>query len=370
MYAIKPCGTAAIIGSTIESYAIGIGMRWRESNCTILEKRPNPNYETKILNRCLITKQTIKLLVDLGCSERKIAGILSPAKSWRIVTCDGVVLQSSSKFPSSSLDEQCYHCSKGQLLRMLRTEFLRFGGSIEWSTTAHSIYDISEKSVRISKTYGLSSDLEAVISTAEFPKGHKKSSTTIENKIEISCGVVAQNDALATRIFGSSSDVSIISSNLVAAHCWLLPTKQISWKVIQTVPPNENPTQLPDILVQLLQASETKNNWSLEIPSSLPLPSESSKRFCLLGDGLLPVDIFEFRGDNAHQMIREASSLCKELYGVKYHRGNVSKIFPQFTNEVLSKRKNLFLRDYGDLETFSNYSPCFFAPNEKNHHLQ
>lgn len=352
MYAIKPCGTVGLIGSTIESYALGIGMRWRESNCIIFDREKSPVFESNIYNRCVLSKRSVKLLVDLGCSEKKLLSICTPTKSWRAISASGDEIRFSSHFPGCPLGELSYHCTKGSLMHILRSEFLRYGGSIEWNSSVSKVVTSSEKKVQIETTYGTSDELEAVICTASSLINNEVSPKCQENQLKITCGIVRQNSSLLNRLFGGSSDVSIIIGNQVTAHCWLMPNGLISFRIIKSADMDDSKGG-SELFTDLLASSSQSESWFSHIPETLTQYSDSGS-MCFLGDGLLPVDTFEFRGDNAHVMIQEASALCKEIYGLKYHRGNLSHIFSQFCNMALIKRKELFQRDCNDLNSFSN----------------
>jgi len=66
MYAIKPEGRAYLVGCTVGSLAVGIGMRWRETYAEIIEQRPNPYYEQTHFRRCVMSENSLRLLRDLG----------------------------------------------------------------------------------------------------------------------------------------------------------------------------------------------------------------------------------------------------------------------------------------------------------------
>lgn len=352
MYAIKPCGTVGLIGSTIESYAIGIGMRWRESNCIVFDRKKSPVFEYHIHNRCVLTKRSIKLLEDLGCSEKKLLSICTPTKSWRAISASGDEIRLSSHFPGCPLGEISYHCTKGSLMHILRSEFLRYGGSVEWSSSVSKVITSSEKKVQIETTYGTSTELEAVICTASSLINKEVLPKCQKNQFKITCGIIKHNSSLFDRLFRGSCDVSIIIGNRITAHCWLMPNGELSFRVIKS-PEMDDPNSDSELITELLASSSQSESWVTNIPQSFT-QCDNSGSMCFLGDGLLPVDAFEFRGDNAHVMIQEASALCKELYGLKYHRGNLSHIFPQFCKTALTKRKELFQRDCNDFNSFSN----------------
>lgn len=351
MYAIKPCSTVGLIGSTIESYALGIGMRWRESNCIVFDKKKSPISEYSCYDRCVLTKRSIKLLRDLGCSEKKLLSISTPARSWRAISAKGEEIRSSSHFPGCPLGEVSYHCTKGSLLRVLRSEFLRYGGSVEWNSYVSQVISSCEAKVRIETTYGTTVELEGVICTTSSLASCVEHPTQPKSKLRINRGVVKKSSKLSNRLFCGDSEVCLIVGNRIAAHCWLMPNGDVSYKIIRSE--NEQDSEcVIEVFADLIACSSETESWVLQIRQTSNL-CESSGLVCFLGDGLLPVDAFEFRGDNAHTMIQESSALCKEIYGLKYHRGFLSQIFPRFHRMALGRRKELLHRDFDDLHSFS-----------------
>lgn len=352
MYAIKPCSTVGLIGGTIESYALGIGMRCRESNCVIFDKKKSPVYECSCYDRCVLTKRSIKLLGDLGCSERKLMSVCTPSKRWRAISNRGDEYRSSTDFPGCPLGEVAYHCSKGSLLRILRSEFLRYGGSVEWNSSVSKLMSSSEAKVRIETTYGTSVELEGAVCTASSLMGSLESPNKTIPQFRITRGILKENNSLSDRLFRGNADVCLIIGDQIAAHCWAMPTGRVSYRIVSS-DDIETSKSLRGLIGDLAGNTTQYESWILQVPQYFDL-CKSSGLVCFLGDGLLPVDVFEFRGDNAHIMIQEASALCKELYGVKYHRGSLSHIFSRFCRVALAKRKELFQRDCADLQSFSN----------------
>lgn len=358
MYAIKPWSHVALVGGTVQSYAIGIGMRWRETNCVVIEKSEGPSYETADLRRCLLPKSTLQLLIDLGCSEWKLHSILTPAKGWRIISSEGEVLRSSPHFPGSAVGQPCFHCTHGSLQRMLRTEYLRYGGTIEWGTVRGELRYNNDNTVALSKTYGMSSNLEAVVDTT--PDCGRALTRRIGSTTR---GVLAASDDMLATLFGSTCDVAIVTGKEVAGHFWLMPNKRVSWR-LSRAPESEGDGALDGVLADLIQVSESQTTSDVLVPDASTCEAGAGK-VCVLGDGLLPVDSFEFRGDGAPCMIREASLLCHEIYRQKYHRGSIAHILPRVANEVLERRKTLLVRDCSDLDTFASWGKAQLSGGEE-----
>lgn len=359
MYAIKPWSQVALIGGTAGSYAMGIGMRWRETNCVLLEKHPSPSYEGKMFRRCLLSKGVIKLLVDLGCCERKLHGILSPTRGWRILTPQLEELRTGVHFPGSAVGEPSFHCSYGSLVRLLRTEFLRYGGVIEWGSRSGDFCYTNENTVSLSKTYGALTDLSAVVDTTKRISLPEDETMDASRCIGVTKGTVKGDDALKSLLFGTTCDVCILVGTDVAAHCWLQENKLISWRIVERA--NDGPRRpLDGVFSDLVGRSKTYTAYEALIPDVSKLEPQTGK-VCVAGDGLIPIDSFEFRGDNAQWMIREASLLCNEIYRQKYHRGDIGHILPHFSNEMLEKRKSLLTRDCNDLDGFLSWGRAALA---------
>lgn len=350
MYAIKPCSNVGLIGATIESYALGIGMLWRETNCIVVEKQPHPSYERHLHRRCLIPKGGLKLLSDLGCSSTKIASILKPARGWRILTNRSEVIRTSACFPGSPEGEQCFHCSYGSLLRILRSEFLKYGGSVEWGTTCSGIIHSSDGLYTMERTYGCPSSLETIIDTTATQGIFTGKGEHPTKLVRITTGVTKLTEALGAAVFGAACDVSILVGESLVAHCWV-DNGNIYWKAVSEKNEELIPEKLDGLLSNLLTIAESKTSWSMVFPN-VSLTYHPSGKSCVVGDGLFPVDPFEFRGDNAMCMVKEASLLCREIYGKKYRRGDMTHILSHFANESLEKRKALFCRDEHDLQEF------------------
>lgn len=71
--------------------------------------------------------------------------------------------------------------------------------------------------------------------------------------------------------------------------------------------------------------SNNKSCRLVALPATTPSIRDdlAHVRFGVFADGLLPIDPFEWRGDRCRAAIEEASTLCRSLYGKKFHRGDV-----------------------------------------------
>jgi hypothetical protein len=76
-----------------------------------------------------------------------------------------------------------------------------------------------------------------------------------------------------------------------------------------------------------------------------------------MGDALLPVDPFEWRGDRLRTSVEEAAALCRGIYGKKYHRGHVPQILRGAEQDIISRRAFLLRRDLVDAEHFLAVHP-------------
>ncbi|KAH9601075.1 hypothetical protein LSM04_009372 [Trypanosoma melophagium] len=366
MYAVKPWGKVLLIGGSVGTYAMGIGMRWRESSVQIIEKRVDPRYEVNNRRRCVCTNQTMKLLADLGCTLGKIESVLKRVRGWRFVNSNLEIIKEGVVFPGCADGEAAYHCREGDLLRMLRTEFLRFGGDISWGTEAFDAFESGDGSGAWSlrKMYGIETEAEAIITTV---KGSQLSELLIEddpNRIAVlfdeDSGVFHYEKAIFEKLFGSSDVVIVVGSGLVL-HMWYTGDVVV-WKAIRRAQKgNEN---IQSIFSHPVIRHVINNSFDVVsrvriLPATTPAIKESVSqvKLSVLGDGLLPVDPFEWRGDRARCLIEEASALCRAFYGKKYHRGNVAHLLRGIEQDALAKRASLLRRDLEDAEHFLASQP-------------
>ncbi|GET91323.1 hypothetical protein, conserved [Leishmania tarentolae] len=369
MYAVKPWGNVVLVGGCVGTYAMGIGMRWRESNVTIVERRRSPSYERTEMRRCVLTDQTVKLLTDLGCTERKLLSVLRPALGWRFLSPELAPLRKGSAFPGCAIGESAYQCTEGVLLRTLRTEFLRFGGTIDWETEAHSADANNDGSDTwcLRKDYGLSTNAEAIITMAKATPFAEMLIARDPNRIavvfSVERGVCELDSRDMSVLFDQQSDVSIVVGNGIALHCWRSGTCECAWRLVRSATRHSSLDAsldgMHDVLKTLIQKPQQRNNCVFALPGTTPAIKDEAVRFRvgLLGDGLLPIDPFEWRGDNARCMIEEASMVCRLFYGKKYHRGDVSSLLREAEQDSISKRANLLQRDLKDAEHFLVVNP-------------
>lgn len=369
MYAVKPWGHVILVGSCIGTYAMGIGMRWRESNVTIVERKENPSYESAELRRCVITDQTVKLLTDLGCTEKRIHAVLRPVRGWRFLSTDLAVLREGVTFPGCALGETAYHCTEGSLLRTLRSEFLRFGGSLDWGSQAYDAYENNDGSDTwcLRKDYGLGANAEAILTMAKSTPLSEMLIAPDPSKIavlfDVEQGVRKTSASEANALFGQGCDVAIVVGRGVAMHCWRCTATECAWRLIRNATKQARLKEcldgVHDVLKEFVLDSEKRRSSVCALPGTTPAIKDSSAHFRvgLLGDGLLPVDPFEWRGDNARCMVEEASMVCRLFYGKKYHRGDVPSLLRGAEQDTISKRANLLRRDLQDAEHFLAVHP-------------
>lgn len=369
MYAVKPWGHVILVGSCVGTYAMGIGMRWRESNVTVVEKRANPSYELAETRRCVVTDQTVKLLTDLGCTEKRVRSLLRPARGWRFLSPDLTLLREGVTFPGCALGETAYHCTEGSLLRILRSEFLRFGGTLDWETQAFDAYENNDGSDTwcLRREYGLGTNAEAILTMAKSTALSEMLVAPDPNKIavlfDVEQGVRSASDAELNALFGASGDVAIVVGKGIAMHCWRSNAKECAWRLIRTAAKQSAVEDcldgVHDMLREMVLGSEKRRSSVCALPGTTPAIKDSAThiRVGLLGDGLLPVDPFEWRGDNARCMVEEASTVCRLFYGKKYHRGDVPSLLRGAEQDAISKRANLLQRDLKDAEHFLAVHP-------------
>lgn len=369
MYAVKPWGHVILVGSCIGTYAMGIGMRWRESNVTVVERKESPAYERSEMRRCVVTDQTLKLLKDLGCTEKRIRAVLQPVRGWRILAPDLKVLREGVTFPGCALGETAYHCSEGSLLRTLRSEFLRFGGALEWATQAYNAYESNDGSDTwcLRKDYGLGTNAEAILTMAKSTPLSEMLIAPDPSKIavlfDVEQGVRKVSAVEEAALFGRDSDVAIVVGNGIAVHCWRCSATECAWRLIRNASKQACIEDCLDgvhgALKEIVLTSEQRRSSVCALPGTTPAIKDSATHFRigLLGDGLLPVDPFEWRGDNARRMVEEASTVCRLFYGKKYHRGDVPSLLRGAEQDAISKRANLLQRDLQDAEHFLAVHP-------------
>lgn len=372
MYAIKPWGKVFLVGSTIGTYTMGIGMRWRESYVSIVEKRPSPSYETNKLARCVLTDQTVKLLVDLGCTEAKVRAVLRPACGWRFMTQQLEVLKESQTFPGCAVGEVAYHCAEGQLLRVLRSEFLRFGGALNWGAEAFDAYDSNDGTGTwcLKKDFGLGTAAEAIVTTSKRTAigaaliAEDPGQMAVMFNVETGVSSIEPHEQVL--LFGADeTDVSIVIGRGLAMHLWLLdaPKRLCSWRLVRNAvsPPDLSAVEhLSPVICGLVSSGRHRRQRVVLLPGTTPTIQDDCvhAKMSVLGDGLLPVDPFEWRGDKARCAIEEASALCRAFYGKKYHRGDPAFLLRTVEQDSLAKRANLLKRDLADAEHFLAVRPA------------
>lgn len=372
MYAIKPWGKVYLVGSSVGTYAMGIGMRWRESYVSIVEKRASPSYEREQLTRCVLTDQSVKLLTDLGCTESKLRAILRPTGGWRFMTQQLEVLKESSTFPGCAVGEASYHCAEGQLLRTLRSEFLRFGGTLTWGAEAFDAYENNDGTETwcLKKEFGLGTAAEAVVTTAKrtaigaalIAEDPEQMSVMFDVQTGISSIDVREQRSL---FGGDSTDVCIVVGQGLAIHLWLMDSQKrlCSWRLVRNatkIPEQEVMENVSPVIRSVISSGGNRQQRVCLLPGTTPAIRDDQvhAKISVLGDGLLPVDPFEWRGDNARCAVEEASALCRAFYGKKYHRGDVAFLLRAVEQDSLTKRANLLKRDLVDAEHFLAIRPA------------
>ncbi|RNF04026.1 hypothetical protein TraAM80_05476 [Trypanosoma rangeli] len=143
------------------------------------------------------------------------------------------MIKESAVFPGCADGEAVYHCQEGLLLRMLRTEFLRFAGDISWGTVAFDTFESGDGSGAWSlrKMYGLETEAEAIITTV---KGSSFASVLIvedPNRMAVlfdeESGIFYSSRELIEMVFGSN-DVAIVLGFGLVIHMWHMNNRFIT----------------------------------------------------------------------------------------------------------------------------------------------
>ena len=407
MYSIKPWGRAAIVGNSVAGLVLGIGMRWRETVTEIIEQQPNPDHELKMFRRLVLSQNSIQILQDIGMTAGALDrdGWLRPAGLWRFVTDDGLdVIREGSSYPGCAPAEASFTIAHGALIRTLRREFLRFGGVIHWGCRAGEPFTMSDGSGfwGIQKEYGALNEIECIIGTSKrhpdcayhlFGKDHWDSRPMIKFPVTTGwCWFEDFPDPGRSKCFPSSNDVDfvIVLGKGCALHMWKTyqissseKTKDkaiISWRLV-TRPDgdysddseasgvdekrklNIKKTSLKnsDVMAALHPNLRHMFNKSHDVLHDMvPIPTAScaleedaqASRVTMAGDCLLPVDMFEFRGDQALIQIEDSSALVRRLFKEKYYRGFVPVDFREHEMDSIARRTKLVQRDLQDVEVF------------------
>jgi hypothetical protein len=392
MYAIKPFGKAALIGSTIGSYTLGVGMRWRETDVEIVERRVDPFDEVDNLRRSILPQNTLRMLHDIGVTPGHLERHLLPARKWRFLTSlDLSPLREGEAYSGCAPLEPVFAIAEGHLVRLLRSQFLRFGGGIAWGSKAYDAFDTGDGSDTwtLRKEFGVSDKLEGIFSFAKSAAffnellvvdDHEK----VKYAFDEFRGVCRKPSAdIASLLFGTSDvDTAICVGDGVAVHLWryhqrgLWPSAvererdgAVAWRCVATGKPvsganGDKVSPMEGELHPLLRAmiSEHSSNQLkrvVVVPGTVPAIKDSARLFraMLCGEALLPVDPFEWRGDRARVAVEEASAMVRALYGKKYYRGHMPTLMREMEQDSAAKRTNLLRRDLLDAEAYMAKAP-------------
>jgi hypothetical protein len=372
MYAVKPWGKVMLVGRGVASLSLGIGMRWRESEVEIIEKIDGPYGELNLMRRCVLPENTIKQMEDLGVSKEILRGILRPAKNWKFIGALGLeTIREGSLYPGCSPMEPVYHCTEGRLVRLLRQEFMKFGGRFEWGSTAYDAFESADGSHTwtLRKDYGPGANAQSIISFCNNDAFNKLVLVDDPQRLavlfDVRTGVLLNASEEVNAMLGASFDVTIAIGNGVALHMWRtmnhMEVPVVAWKLIckgrtdfEQLLQGLHPT-LREVVGRSINVQSTMQR----IPASTPAIRDDAHhhRISVMGDALLPVDPFEWRGDAVRTAIEEASALVRGIYGSKYHRGHIPQILRSTEQDVISRRAFLLRRDLVDAEHFLAVNP-------------
>lgn len=368
MYSVKPWGKAYLVGSTIGSTALGVGMRLRETYAEIIEKRPDPYYEVDLRRRCVIPQNTIRNLIDLGASKQNVLRVMKPAGKWKFMSPELATIKEVETYTGCSPSEPVFHCTEGDLLRALRRDFLRFGGAVHWQSEAFNAAPSPDDTFKwmLHKDFGPCMEGELIVS---FARAHLLLRQQLLVPDPESFNILFDEVSGVVRdpihpdlmnLFGKDFDVLLVVGNGLAMHLWRIDNHHISWRCITKgrSDAKSSISQLHPLLSSLISSVATPPNLVL-IPGTAPAIKDEALHFSVSigGDALLPVDMFEWRGDNARQAIEEASATIRTLYGNKFHRGNIPQQLREIEQDYIVRRASLLKRDLVDAEHFLAMHP-------------
>eukprot|EP00672_Neobodo_designis_P027453 CAMPEP_0174844384 /NCGR_PEP_ID=MMETSP1114-20130205/11064_1 /TAXON_ID=312471 /ORGANISM="Neobodo designis, Strain CCAP 1951/1" /LENGTH=406 /DNA_ID=CAMNT_0016078621 /DNA_START=32 /DNA_END=1249 /DNA_ORIENTATION=+ len=377
--AIKPWGRSAIIGETVSSLALGIGMRWRETIVQIVEKRPSPEWELQEYRRCVVSHNTVRLLKDLGMTEQLLMKELRPARRWRFVSNELEVMREGDQYPGTAPSEAVFHTTEGKLLRSMRREFLRFGGFIAWGTEAHDVAPLEDDEGlwELHRDYGTAHSLEAIVAAARhgpvidvlYGLDEVAKVPTVDFDVSSGFSRTAPEPILA--LFKPDVDFVVALGKGYILHMFKpeLQTDLVSWRITQPVNSNleqELPRQesgdaggdirdhFHPALRRLMATSQKVVHDTVRLPArpSPLLPDARNARLTMIGDSLYPVDAFELRGDRALVGIEDATAFCRRMYSTRFHRGFAPSDMREHELDAIAKRAQLLQRDAHDVESF------------------
>jgi hypothetical protein len=258
-----------------------------------------------------------------------------------------------------------YHCSEGDLLRALRRDFMRFGGTMHWDSTAHNAERTAEDGTQwlLNKDYGPCPDAEIIISYAKAHEALRRQVVVQDpDRFDVLFdqrrGVCAKPSTELLNVFGHDFDVMIAIGHGTATHLWKMPNGHVSFNMIVKGRTDTSQTlgMLHPALASLVGAVEPQ---LLLIPGTAPAIRDDARHFNIgiSGDAILPVDPFEWRGDGARHAVDEASMMIRSLYGNKFHRGNVAMQLREMEQDSIVRRAEALKRDLVDAEMFLRIDP-------------
>ena len=369
MYSVKSGGRSVLVGSTIGAFACGIGMRHRETFAEVVDRRPDPYDELALMRRCVLPQAAVRALVDIGVSKPNLQRILTPAKRWKFITTELVTMREVDTYTGCSPTEPVFHCTEGDLLRMLRRDFMRFGGVMHWECHAHHAERMSSdgdgNKWMLHKNYGPVADAEVIVSFAKSHDAFRKQLVVNDpDRFDVLFdqrrGVCKDPSKELLNVFGKDFDVLLAIGHGAAIHLWKIPNTQqhISFNMIVKGRTDSAATigMLHPALASVVSGTMPQ---ALFLPGTAPAIKDEARFFNIgiAGESILPVDPFEWRGDFAMQSIEEASMMIRALYGNKFHRGNVAMQLREMEQDSIVRRANVLKRDLTDAEHFLAVNP-------------
>lgn len=328
------------------------------------------------------------------------------------------VIREGSSYPGCAPAEATFQIAQGALIRTLRREYVRYGGVIHWGCRAGSPFMMSDGSGfwAMQKEYGALNEIECIIGTSKgnpdcayhlFGEDAWNSRPSIKFPVTTGwCWFEDFPEPGRSKCFPPSNDVDfvIVLGKGCALHMWktyqisgteLTKDKPIiSWRLVSRPDGDydeDESKQQASKGATAAEAEELKRKFNMKRSSlrnsdimaalhptirqmfaksrdvlhdmtAIPTAScalledsdTQASRVTMAGDCLLPVDMFEFRGDQALISIEDSAGLVRRLFKEKYYRGFVPVDFREHEMDSIARRTKLVQRDLADVEVFLN----------------
>ena len=188
-------------------------------------------------------------------------------------------------------------------------------------------------------------------------------------------GVFADPSPDQLALFGNKDvEVLLMVGQGAAVHLWLLPARHcpgfgpgagkphIVWKCVTRG--RSDATTILDALHPLIRpVVQATVSTPMIIPGRTPAIRDDAyhNKVTCLGNSLVPIDPFEWRGDESMNDIAEAAALVRAMYGKKYARGDTASIFREMEQDTIVRRAHMLRRDMQDAEHYLAVHPTLPA---------